>query len=308
MRLSLVIPTLNAARYITPLMERIARQTRPVDEVIVVDSSSDDDTVAQVSKFPFVKVVSIARESFNHGGSRDLAFRQSSGDYILCLTQDASPEDDHYVENIIKPLDADASVAMVSGRQKARPDASLSEKLTREFNYPPVSFSRDKGDLPGLGIKTFFASDCCSAYRRSAYEAIGGFDKAILVNEDMKIAAQFIFGGYKIAYAGDAVVLHSHNYTLRQHFSRNFDVAAFISMNPDLFGGVSAEKEGVRMVKWVLKKMLSKGHAFAACSYVLECFAKFLGNRQGKRFRTIPLDKIIRISVNKSFWRKWGAA
>lgn|SRR5574344_657902 len=307
MKLSLVIPTLNASKYIAPLMKQLAAQTRPLDEIIVVDSSSDDDTVSLVNKYPSVKVISIAREAFNHGGARDMAFRQSSGDFILCLTQDAFPENTHYVENLLKPLEADLAIAMVSGRQVARPEASLPEKLTREFNYPASSFIRDKNDLSRLGIKTFFASDCCAAYRRSAYEAIGGFDKNILVNEDMKIAAKFIFAGYKIAYVGDAAVLHSHDYSLRQHFSRNFDVAAFISMNPDLFGGVSAEKEGIRMVKWVLKELLRKGHFFAAAHYVMECAAKYLGNRQGTRFRSIPLDKIIRLSGNKTFWRKWSA-
>ena len=49
-------------------------------------------------------------------------------------------------------------------------------------------------DLPRLGIKTFFLSDACSAYRRAAYLAVGGFEKHVLTNEDMLIAARMIAG------------------------------------------------------------------------------------------------------------------
>lgn len=285
-------------------------QTRKVDEVVLVDSSSQDQTVPLARQFDFIKILNIDNKDFNHGGTRDAAIQASSGDFILCLTQDALPVDEFYVERLVSPLEQDASVAMASGRQIAKPDASLSEKLTREFNYPNVNFVRDKKDLPYLGIKTFFASNCCSAYRRSTYDAIGGFDKNILVNEDMKIAAQFIFAGYKIAYVGDASVLHSHNYSLLQQCARNFDVAAFMAMNADLFKGVSATSEGFRMVKWVLSQMLLHGHFFAAAHYVLECAFKYYGNCIGEHYRQLSLSKVLHYSMHKKFWKQmeWRGA
>lgn len=305
MRVSAVIPTLNASRYIVPLLERLEMQSMPVQEVVVIDSASSDDTLKLISKFSFVKVVNVTKETFNHGGTRDLALQQTSGDVVLFLTQDALPIDEHYVENLVRPISADESVAMASGRQVAREDAVLAEKLTREFNYPKNSFVRSKDDLPRLGIKTFFASDCCSAYRRSAYEAIGGFEKDILVNEDMEIAARFIYGGYKIAYAADAAVYHSHNYTLKQQFARNFDIAVFIQMHPNLYGGIPITSEGVKMVKFVLVQLLSRCHFILAIRYVLESAAKLYGNRMGKKYRTLSKDALIRYSMNKKYWEKY---
>ena len=301
-KISLIIPTLNAGKFIEPLLKRLKEQTVPIDEIVIVDSASDDDTVAKAMKFDGVKVISIDRKNFNHGGTRDLAIQQTSGDFILCLTQDALPCDAHYVERLIAPFAEDEKIAMASGRQVPREDANPIEKLTREFNYPEICFVRSKDDIPRLGVKTFFASDCCSAYRRSAYDAIGGFDKHILINEDMKIAAQFIYAGYKIAYVGTAGVWHSHDYSLKQQYTRNFDVSAFMTMHPELFANISATSEGIKMVKWVEKKLLLQGRLFSAAYYILESGVKFLANRKGRKFKKMSLAQLRKSSMHKNYW------
>lgn len=302
MKISLIVPTLNAGKYIEPLLQRLKEQTVPIDEIVVIDSESNDDTVTKAQKFDGVKTMTVLRKDFNHGGTRDLAIQQTTGDIILCITQDALPCDEFYVERLIAPFAEDEKIAMASGRQVPRSDANPIEKLTREFNYPEVCFTRSMEDIPRLGVKTFFASDCCSAYRRSAYEAIGGFDKHILINEDMKIAAQFIYAGYKIAYVGTAGVWHSHNYSLKQQYTRNFDVSAFMTMHPDLFSGISATSEGIKMVKWVEKKLLSRGRFFSAAYYVVESGVKFLANRKGRKYKNMNLASLRKRSMHKNYW------
>lgn len=302
MKISLIVPTLNAGKYIVPLLQRLKEQTVPIDEIVVIDSASDDDTVEKVRQFEGVSIISIDRKNFNHGGTRDQAIQKTTGDIILCITQDALPCDEHYVERLTAPFAEDEKIAMASGRQVPRADANAIEKLTREFNYPEISFVRSKEDIPRLGVKTFFASDCCSAYRRSAYEAIGGFDKHILINEDMKIAAQFIYAGYKIAYVGTAGVWHSHNYNLKQQYTRNFDVSAFMTMHPELFANISATSEGIKMVKWVEKKLLSQGRLFSAAYYVVESGVKFLANRKGRKYKDMPEQKILKHTMHKNYW------
>lgn len=302
MKISLVIPTLNAGKYIDSLLQRLKEQTVPVDEIVVIDSASEDDTVVRAQMYSGVKTISIQRKDFNHGGTRDQAIQQTTGDVILCITQDAIPCDEYYVERLIAPFAEDEKIAMTSGRQVPRPEANPIEKLTREFNYPEVCFTRSKEDIPRLGVKTFFASDCCSAYRRSAYEAIGGFDKHILINEDMKIAAQFIYAGYKIAYVGTAGVWHSHDYSLKQQYTRNFDVSVFMTQHPDLFGGISATSEGIKMVKWVEKKLISRGRLFSAAYYVVESGVKFMANRKGRKYKSMTKEQLKKCSMHKNYW------
>lgn len=303
MSASVIIPTLNAERFIGALLERLLSQTVKFNEIVVIDSESTDKTVEIAKSFAGVTVLNVERRNFNHGGTRDVAFQKTTGDIILCLTQDALPVDENYAANLIAPFADDEKIAMSSGRQIARDDAPVTEKLNREFNYPEHVFVRSKEDLPRLGVKTFFSSDCCSAYRRSTYNAIGGFDKDILVNEDMKIAAQFIFAGYKIAYVGTAGVYHSHNYSLKQQFTRNFDVAAFMKMNDDLFAGVSAASEGMKMVKWILWRLVKRGRFISACYYVLECATKLLANKLGARYKNLSKKNRIRFALNKNYWK-----
>lgn len=84
MSISLVIPTLDAQAEIGELLNRILSQTCCPDEIIVVDSASSDSTVEIASSFDGVRVIEIDRSDFNHGLTRDMAFKESSGD-IVCL-------------------------------------------------------------------------------------------------------------------------------------------------------------------------------------------------------------------------------
>ena len=70
-----------------------------------------------------------------------------------------------------------------------------------------------RGDLPKLGVKTFFCSNVCAMYDRRTYEELGGFVESTLFNEDMIYAGHLVQAGYAIAYAADAKVWHWHNYT-----------------------------------------------------------------------------------------------
>ena len=279
---SIIIPTLNASAELGPLLETLLKQTRCPDEILVLDSESDDDTVERAKHYPLTRVIEIKRVDFDHGGSRDLAFRAARGDIVLFFTQDAMPGDDKYVEAIVQSV-LQEGVACACGRQIARADAPLYEKFTREFNYPPQSNVRDASDIQRLGIKAFFLSDACSAYRREAYLAVGGFDHPILTNEDMLIAAKFLSAGYKIAYCAEAAILHSHLYSLRQEYERNYKIGFVMEKYRDRFGAVRAESEGVRYVKHVLKQLLQQraiGECFRFC---LLCAAKMFGNRKGRR-------------------------
>ena len=55
--------------------------------------------------------------------------------------------------------------------------------------------------------------------------------------------------GYSVVYAADARVYHSHNYSGRQQFHRNFDLGVSQAEHPEIFEGVPSEGEGIRLVK-----------------------------------------------------------
>ena len=281
-KVSLVIPTLNAESDIEGLLNRIYRQTRRPDEVIVVDSDSSDSTVDFVKTFEWVRLVSIQRFEFNHGLTRDMALRKSTGDIVCFMTQDAVPADDSYIENLIAPILSDDRVAVSSGRQLPKDDARRFEQLVREFNYGPESNVRSQGDVATMGIKAYFATDVCSAYRRSAYIKLGGFGKTDM-SEDMLMAAKAINAGYSVAYAADACVHHSHNLTPAEQYRRNYAIGRFLESNRQIVSCASEVGEGGRLVKSVSRQLLHEGNIREFVAFGFDCCARLLGNRAGRR-------------------------
>ena len=282
MRVSVIIPTLNAEQYLEKLLTVLFSQTQPA-EIIVTDSGSEDRTVKIVKKYSNqVKLLQVSPDCYDHGGTRDFALRESTGEYVLFLTQDALPTDQYYIERILQPFQ-DSRIAAVCGRQTAYADAPAYEKLTREFNYPQTDRVWSKKDIERLGVKAYFFSDACSAYRRSAYEAVGGFDRPILTNEDMMMAGKLLHGGYFLAYKAEAAVYHSHKFTLRQEYRRNAAIGCVMEQYRLRLRGAKSDREGLRMIRYVTAGLLRQKKAEELPYYILLLAAKFLGNRTGKR-------------------------
>ncbi|KFI83295.1 glycosyltransferase family 2 protein [Bifidobacterium psychraerophilum] len=277
---SVIIPTLDAQECIQQLLLRLQQQTQRPDEIIVVDSSSSDNTIHEVRKVPGITLFQIPRSQFNHGGTRDWALRHSKGDFVLFLTQDAMPSDNYYVARLLQPF-SDGLVAMTSGRQLPRDDARPFERLIRQRNYPNKPRVTHLSDVPMLGIKAFFVSDVCAAYRREFYSAVGGFEQSVLTNEDMLIAAKFLQSDYAIAYQPSATVIHSHNLSFRQQFRRNYLEGVEIARHSELLSNVSLTSEGLSLVKYVVAELFSTKQFFELPWFFLDCFARFAGNKLG---------------------------
>lgn len=282
MDISVIIPTLNAEHEIETLLIALDRQSIQPNEILVVDSASDDKTIELVQKHKGVRLLQIDRQDFNHGTTRDKALRESSGDFVCFLTQDAVPVSDDYLKRLIAPMVDDSDIALVIGRQLPKADARRFEQLVRGFNYPDSPSVRSKCDLEKLGIKTFFASDACSAYRRIAYLECGGFDH-VNTNEDMLMAAKFIASGMKVAYEPHAEVFHSHNLTPAQQFARNRAVGFFLETHADDLMHASEIGEGGRLVKAVSSQLLREGNLVEFIAFGVDCCARLLGNRAGRR-------------------------
>lgn len=282
MDISVIIPTLNAEHEIEALLIALERQSIRPNEILVVDSASEDKTIELVQKHKIVRLLEIDRQDFNHGTTRDMALNESSGDFVCFLTQDAVPVSDDYLKRLVAPMVEDSNIALVSGRQLPKANARRFEQLVRDFNYSDTPSVRSKGDLEKFGIKTFFASDTCSAYRRTAYLECGGFDH-VNTNEDMLMAAKFIASGMKVAYEPRAEVYHSHNLTPSQQFARNRAVGFFLETHADDLMQASEIGEGGRLVKAVSFQLLREGNLVEFIAFGVDCCARLLGNRAGRR-------------------------
>ncbi len=280
MGVSVVIPTLNAQAQIGRLLDALNAQSLRPQEILVVDSESTDHTL-EIAQAHGAQVVYIERSSFDHGGTRDEALRRTKGEVVVFMTQDALPVDERFLERLTAPL-AQANVAAVGGRQIAYPHASASEKLIRAHNYPAQSRVWGTADIARLGVRAFLISDVSAAYRREAYLAVGGFDHPLLTNEDMLICDKLMRAGYSLAYAGDACVYHSHDFTWMQQFRRNRAIGIVLERYADRFANKSEMGEGMALVKTVLLSLLKERHIIECVRFCWGCSARLLGNRVGR--------------------------
>jgi len=302
--ISVVYLTLNAEPYINNFIKNILNQSLKPQEILVIDSESTDNTIKIAENYSEVKIINIKRNNFDHGGTRHLALEHSKGEIVLFFSQDAEIIDSNYINNIVRNFN-DESVAMVYGRQVPRENAPPYEQLIRSYNYPTVSKVKTKNDISTLGIKCFYMSDVCSAYRKDIYYTLGGFEKLTLTNEDMLIATKAIFAGYKVVYDSKAVVMHSHNYTFSQELRRNFDVAAFLQIYSKFYSNININSEGVKLVKYVLYNLTVHCNFLSIMIFIYICIGKYFGNRLGKVFDKIPHFLVLYLTTNKNFWSKF---
>jgi len=281
MKISVIIPTFNAERWISQQLDMLLSQTVKA-EILVIDSGSTDRTVSiAASHGERVRLLQFPRENFDHGGTRDFALRQSSGDYVLFFTQDAIPTDQHCIEKLLSAFSS-PDIAAVYGRQIARPDAPEYEKLTRQFNYPEQAKIWRESDIPRYGVKSYFFSNVCSAYRREAYFPVGGFDTPILCNEDMMMAAKLLHAGYALAYTPEAAVYHSHRYTLGEEYRRNKKIGLVMEQYRPRLKGAEADAEGWRMLHFVGGELARRRQYGELFTFYAHAAVRFMGNRVGK--------------------------
>lgn len=282
-------------------LRRLKRQEEPVGWIYVINTKSGTFP-EEVEHMPGISVVHIEPEDFDHGRTRDMGFALSEAEILVYMTQDALPADRKLIGELTKPLLCSEKVGVSYARQLPAKGCDEIERFTRSFNYPKESRLKGKSDLPVLGIKTYFCSDVCAAYKRSIYLEMGGFTKRTIFNEDMIMAAQMVKAGYQVAYAAQARVIHSHNYSGRKQFQRNFDLAVSQADHPEIFGGLRSESEGIRLVKDTAMYLIRKRRWRLVLELLYKSGCKYLGYKAGQNYRKMPLWIVKRCSASANYW------
>lgn len=279
-RVSVVIPTLNAERELYGLLSALITQTLAPSQILVVDSSSDDATVAIAQRMGAITWV-IPRSSFDHGGTRHEALLRTDGDIVCFMTQDAIPADDHTIERLVAPLMAGEAQASYA-RQLPKREAHRYTELVQLVNYPPESQLRSIEDVQRMGIHAYYLSDVCSAYDRTTYLELDGFERPLRTNEDMLMAARILRSGGKVAYQADACVYHSHNLSPMQQFKRNRAVGAFLSSHSSELEGPTETQHGAQLFSRVMNALVHERRPVEIVGFAVDCAARLAGNRIGR--------------------------
>lgn len=187
-RVSIIIPCYNHGQYIREALDSVKKVAdKSLYEVIIVnDGSKDQYTIEMMDKLAAEGYHVINQVNQGLGKTRNNGIKLAKGDYILPLDADnrIRPE---YIYESIKILDAHPEIAMVYGDAQFFGDKDK-RHVVGEFN------------LQNMMIENQI--DACAVYRKSAWEAVGGYDEKmpIMGYEDWDMWMNMTFKNYKFHY------------------------------------------------------------------------------------------------------------
>jgi N-acetylglucosaminyl-diphospho-decaprenol L-rhamnosyltransferase len=208
--IDVVIPTFDA----WPLLERCLAhlQFQTVSHTpIVVDNGSGDETVRRVRDgFRHVQLVELDR---NHGfpAACNRGVAAGSGDVVVLLNNDVYPRPD-FLERLVAPLLADVRVGSVAALL-VRPGETQIDAIGLTVDATLAGFPRLRGCSAEEASATRPAlvgpTGGGGAYRRAAWEEVGGLDGGVLgYAEDVDLALRLRTAGWLAAAAPEAVGVH----------------------------------------------------------------------------------------------------
>lgn len=280
MKISVICPIYNGEDYIKNLYNKIIEQRNvSILEVKFILTESDDNS-ENILKTLNLTYEKISRKEFSHSLVREGAALSAIGDILVFITQDIKICDEYWLYELVKSIQ-DGECDAAFSRQIAYENHTI-EKYTRETNYPVESRIVGKDDIEKLGLMTFFFSDASSAILKRVFIKLNGYDsKNLPTNEDMYIAYKLIINGYKIKYAAESKVIHSHELSFKDTFNRYKDIGKFFKTN-SYFNKFDANDRGLDVLFYIIKRIFEEREVYLLPKIFLNFFARFLGMKIGK--------------------------
>jgi hypothetical protein len=169
--LTVIIPTVNEAAYLPGLLDTLAAQTRPPDEIIVADAGSTDGT-ADLARARGARVI--------RGGTpavgRNVGAHAATGNLFLFLDADVLPPPD-FIARSVEEFERERYA--IATPLIAALDGDLVDRIIAEAtNLYFLVMQPISPHAPGF----------CILVRRAIHEEIGGFDESLRLSEDIDYA------------------------------------------------------------------------------------------------------------------------
>ena len=206
---TVIIRTKNCENMISQVLSALAAQDFTNYVVKAVDSGSTDSTVAILEEFN-VEYTSISPQNYQPGPVLNNAVRDAQTPLVVFLNSDTVPLRKDALRKLIEPM-KDENVAAAFARQVVRPDAH--SWVIRDY---ALSFPEKGTKPPWIELSLPFA-----VMRKSAWEEHNFYSMA-WASEDTEWGAWARESGREVVYVPQALVMHSHNYTLPQIWGRKF--------------------------------------------------------------------------------------
>lgn len=193
---SVIINAYNEEDNISDCLDSLVEQTYDDFELVVIDDGSTDDTVeiveSYIDKFQ-LKIYKVPHVGLRK--ARRIGFSKAKGEILVNIDADEVLRED-FLHNIVKPFKIDEEIGGVGGMVIADGSSWAAEAYGV---WNEIFF-----ELRVRGEEVDWIEGGCSAFRREAYEEIGGFTKN-KISSDKDISWRLKDSGWKLISKKDVV-------------------------------------------------------------------------------------------------------
>ena len=208
-RVTVIMRCKNSDWVIAQALAGLFSQSYKDFELLVIDSGSTDRTLEIVKQFPH-RLIQIEPTQYYPGSVLNMAIKKARGELIVFQNSDAVPLRHDTLGNLIKAFDDPVNQAALT-RQLPRPEADTWVRHDYAQSFPDA----DKTP-PWITLSLPMA-----AMRKSIWQQHPFYTDA-WASEDTEWGQWAVNNGQNIKYVKNALVMHSHNYTLKQVYGRKF--------------------------------------------------------------------------------------
>ncbi len=221
--LTVAIANYNGRELLARMLESIDRQTLTPGEVVVVDDCSEDDSVAYLrERWPAVRILALERRS-GVTAALNACLQAANTELVGLFNNDMELEPECLAE-MVAELDRHPEAGSVTPKMLDHADRGVLDGAGDMLNWRGGGRrrghgARDEGqyDRPE---EVFGPCGGAAVFRRSALQAVGGFDEDYFAYyEDIDWAFRAQLAGFRCRYAAGAVLYHHGSATLGRGFS-----------------------------------------------------------------------------------------
>ena len=206
---SIIMRVKNEGRHLGRCLQQVFRQHYTDFDVLLVDSGSTDNTLEIADRFR-TRVLTIPPECFTYGYALNVGIAATQAPIVVSLSGHAIPYDSRWLGNLVRRFQ-DPRVAGAYSRQVCYPASPSYEKIF--VHLFPGHLIR----IPGLSDMMF--NNAGAAVRRDLWQHFP-FDDVVPACEDHAWFLEARARGYKVLYAPDSIVIHSHEESFARFMRR----------------------------------------------------------------------------------------
>ena len=201
-----IVPTYNRADYISECLDSLLNQSYAVEQIIVVDDGSTDDTQAVLKKYRG-RIRCIKKENGGKSSALNLALPEVTSD-LVWICDDDDVADKEAVKNLVAPFVAHPETGFTFGKFQL---FSEDKEGKRQIWAPPRWRRAEEATLKISIMESMFIPQFSMLVKKSVYDDVGEFNTSLIRSQDYDMLLRL--SRYHAGFEIDDVIFYQRKHS-----------------------------------------------------------------------------------------------